>query len=150
MSNIVVLDAGPLGMISNPNATGINRDCYEWMERLLVDGFDIRVPEIADYEVRRELLRANKSEGIARLDLLKNTVGYLPITTSIMLEAARLWAQARSIGMPTADPKALDCDVILAAQALDVDGIVASDNVGHLSRFVIAKGWRDIKATDLT
>ena len=54
MSKIVVLDAGPLGMISNPNATGINRDCYEWMEALLVSGFDVRVPEIADYEVRRE------------------------------------------------------------------------------------------------
>lgn len=149
MSKIVLLDAGPLGMISNPNATGINRDCYEWMEALVVSGFDVRVPEIADYEVRRELLRANKSEGIARLDLLKNTIGYLPITTSNMLAAAELWAQARRTGMPTADPKSLDCDVILAAQALDVDGLVATDNVGHLSRFVIAKSWRDTKETDL-
>lgn len=149
MSKIILLDAGPLGMISNPNATGINRDCYEWMEALFVNGFDIRVPEIADYEVRRELLRAKKSEGIARLDLLKSTIGYLPITTSIMLEAAELWAQARRTGMPTADPKALDCDVILAAQALQADGIVATDNVGHLSRFVAAKRWRDITETDL-
>ena len=149
MSKIVLLDAGPLGMISNPNATGVNRECYEWMEALVVRGFEVRVPEIADYEVRRELLRANKSEGIARLDLLKNTIGYLSITTSIMLEAAELWAQARRTGMPTADPKALDCDVILAAQALEADGIVATDNVGHLSRFVVAKHWRDIKEIDL-
>lgn len=150
MSKTVLLDSGPLGMISNPNATGVNRECYEWMEALLVRGFEVRVPEIADYEVRRELLRANKSEGIARLDLLKNTIGYLRITTLVMLEAAELWAQARRAGMPTADPKALDCDVILAAQALDMDGIVATDNVGHLSRFVIAKPWRDIRETDLT
>jgi hypothetical protein len=53
------------------------------------------VPEIADYEVRRELLRANKVRGIARLDLLKNSIGYLPLTTPIMLKAAELWAQAR-------------------------------------------------------
>ena len=51
--------------------------------------------------------------------------------------------------MPTADPKALDCDVILAAQAIEVTGIVATDNIGHLSRFVIAKRSRDIKDTDL-
>lgn len=81
MSKIVLLDAGPLGMISNPNAKGPNRECYEWMEALVVGGFDVRVPEIADYEVRRELLRAKKDEGIARLDLLKNTIGYLPLTT---------------------------------------------------------------------
>lgn len=119
------------------------------MEALVVSGFQVRVPEIADYEVRRELLRANKSQGIDRLDLMKNTIGYLPLTTSIMLQAAELWAQARRTGMPTADPKALDCDVILAAQALEVEGIVATDNVGHLSRFVEAKHWREIKESDL-
>jgi len=149
MSKIVLLDAGPLGMVSNPNATGVNRECFEWMEGLLVNGFQVRVPEIADYEVRRELLRANKTLGLARLDLVKNTIGYLPLTTSIMLRAAELWAQARNVGMPTADRKALDCDVIVAAQALEVNGLVATDNVGHLSRFVDARSWRDIKAADL-
>ena len=90
MSKTVLLDAGPLGMISNPNATGVNRQCYEWMESLVVNGFQIRVPEMADYEVRRELLRANKSQGILRLDLLKNTLGYMALTTSVMLQAAQL------------------------------------------------------------
>jgi predicted nucleic acid-binding protein len=103
------------------------------------------VPEISDYEVRRELLRAGKTHGIGRLDLIKNTIGYVPITTSIMLKAAELWADARRSGMPTADPKELDCDVILAAQALELGGIVATENIGHLSRFVTAKHWRDIK-----
>jgi predicted nucleic acid-binding protein len=117
VSKTVLLDAGPLGMISNPNAVGVNRECYEWMEALVVNGFEVRFPEITDYEVRRKLLRANKSQGIDRLDLMKNTIGYLPLNTTIMLHAAELWAQARRTGMPTADPKALDCDVILAAQA---------------------------------
>jgi predicted nucleic acid-binding protein len=115
------------------------------MESLVLHGARIWVPEIADYEVRRELLRANKTRGIARLDLLKNSIGYLPLTTPIMLKAAELWAQARRSGTPTADPKALDCDVILAAQALAVQGIVATENVGHLSRFVEARHWREIK-----
>ncbi|MFY9825596.1 MAG: hypothetical protein WAM82_29755 [Thermoanaerobaculia bacterium] len=33
----------------------------------------------------------------------------------------------------------------LSAQALEVDGIVATDNVGHLARFVTARTWRDIR-----
>jgi predicted nucleic acid-binding protein len=115
------------------------------MESLILRGAQVWVPEIADYEVRRELLRANKVRGIARLDLLKNSLGYLPLTTPIMLKAADLWAQARRSGVPTADPKALDCDVILAAQALTVQGMVATENVGHLSRFVDARHWREIK-----
>jgi predicted nucleic acid-binding protein len=112
------------------------------MESLVVQGAQVWVPEIADYEVRRELLRADKTRGLARLDLLKNSLGYLPLTTPIMLQAAELWAQARRSGIPTADPKALDCDVILAAQALAVQGMVATENVGHLPRFVEAKHWR--------
>lgn len=145
MSMVIVLDTGPVGMITNPNASATNRECYQWMEALVLQGVQVWVPEIADYEVRRELLRANKSRGLARLDLLKNSIGYLPLTTPIMLKAAELWAQARRSGTPTADPKALDCDVILAAQALAVQGIVATENVGHLSRFVDAKHWREIK-----
>ena len=142
---IVLLDAGPLGMISNPNASITNSACYQWMESLVLNGDEVLVPEIADYEVRRELLRARKIHGLARLDILKNSLGYLPLTTPVMLKAAELWAQARNSGLPTADPKALDCDVILAAQALEKDGIVATENVGHLARFVDARDWRDLQ-----
>jgi predicted nucleic acid-binding protein len=61
-----------------------------------------------------------------------------------MLRAAELWADARRRGNPTADPKELDADVILAAMALEAGAIVATENVGHLSRYVTAKHWRDI------
>ena len=145
MRLVIVLDTRPVGMITNPNASVTNHECYQWMESLVQQGAQVWAPEIADYEVRRELLRANKARGIARLDLLKNSIGYLPLTTPIMLKAAELWAQARRSGTPTADPKALDCAVILAAQALAVQGIVATENVGHLSRFVEARHWREIK-----
>lgn len=73
MSMVIVLDTGPVGMVTNPNASGTNRECYQWMEPLLLHGARIWVPEIADYEGRRELLRANKTRGVARLDLLKNS-----------------------------------------------------------------------------
>jgi len=48
--------------------------------------------------------------------------------------------------MPTADPKELDGDVILAAQALQVGGAIVTENVGHLAQFVEAKSWREITA----
>ena len=76
-------------------------------------------------------------------------LGYLPITTNVMLRAAEFWAQARNIGKPTATDQALDADVILAAQAalLIADGdtvVVATTNIGHLSLFVPAAWWQDI------
>ena len=100
-----------------------------------------------DYEVRRELLRAEKNAGLQRLDALIETLIYLPITTDMMREAARFWASSRKRGQPTADRHALDGDVILAAQALFFEKettMIATTNVGHLSRFTQAKLWKDI------
>ena len=105
------------------------------------------VPEIADYEVRRELIRARRSVGIDRLDAFINRVEYLAITTSAMRQAAEFWAEARQQGRPTAADPALDGDVILAAQAATLSRdrvIVATTNVRHLSRFVPAELWSDM------
>jgi predicted nucleic acid-binding protein len=107
------------------------------------------VPEIADYEVRRELLRSNQLKSIDRLDELKRLAGFLPITSKAMLKAAALWAHARKKGMPTADSRSLDADMILAAQATVLakgkhEVVVATDNAGHLSRFVPANIWQHI------
>jgi predicted nucleic acid-binding protein len=137
----IVLDSGPLARISHPKA---NVAIVQWLESLLVRGVDVYVPEIADYEVRRELLRARKTAGVARLDELKRVLSYLPITTSVMLRAAALWAAARNQGRPTADPKELDGDVILAAQALEAGAMVVTENIGHLQWFVEASDWRDL------
>ena len=135
----IVLDTGPLGKISHPRP---NREIANWLERLLREGAIIYIPEIADYEVRRELIRAGLQESVNRLDRLKSVLNYLPINTDVMLKAAQLWAQARNRGTPTADPQALDADVILAAQALYVTGSVATENVDHLGSLVNAKHWR--------
>ena len=61
-----------------------------------------------------------------------------------MLQAAEPWAQARQQGQPTADPHALDGDVILAAQAISLNAIVATDNIGHLSRYVETQWWQNL------
>jgi predicted nucleic acid-binding protein len=149
MSTVVLLDAGPLGLITNPRGSPETYQCNLWLESLVTKGIDVKIPEIADYEVRRELLRADKLAGIKRLDALKNYIDYIPLTTQTMLIAAHFWAQVRKQGKPTADDKALDGDVILAAQATIVanngdEVVIATTNVGHLSRLANAKKWRDI------
>ena len=58
MSLIVLLDAGPLGMITNPKSSPENEACKDWLAKLVSKGVEVIIPEIADYEVRRELLRA--------------------------------------------------------------------------------------------
>ena len=112
----------------------------------MAGGGRVLLPEVADYEVRRELLRAGKVAGLAWLDILGQTLEYLPLTTSAMRRAAELWAEARRRGVPTADPHALDGDVILAAQALTlgIEVVVATTNVSHLGRFVSAAEWPNI------
>ena len=98
MTLIVLLDAGPLGLVTNPRESLETRECTRWLASLAARGDQIRLPEIANYEVRRELLRAGKPRGIQRLDALKATVAYLPITTAVMLTAAEFWAEARRRG----------------------------------------------------
>ena len=147
MSRVVFLDAGPIGLVTNPKLSPESTLCTRWLQTLITSNIRVIIPEIADYEVRRELLRANKVKGIARLDELANSLEYLPITTAAMRQAAMFWAQARQQGQPTAGDKTIDSDMILAAQAttLDVvDVVIATTNVGHLSRFAPADLWRNI------
>jgi len=150
MNKLILLDTNILGMVTNPkNINPICQQCKEWLDELPLKGYQVILPEIADYEVRRELIRAGKTSGIKRLDQLKQAITYLPITTDTMLLAANLWAEVRKTGKPTADPKSLDGDVILAAQAKieELNGnqvIVATTNVKHLSLFVDAREWQMI------
>lgn len=95
-------------------------------------------------------MRANKKIGDANLNALKAVFRSLPITSPAMLLAADLWATSRQGGLPTGDPKKLDFDVILAAQALTPGGpasdlIVATSNVAYISRFVPADLWSNIR-----
>ncbi|MBP1465292.1 hypothetical protein EYB53_006205 [Candidatus Chloroploca sp. M-50] len=147
MTRIILLDAGPLSMAAHPRK---NPEIRVWLQgHLRLQTARIAIPEIADYEVRRELLRAKKYEGIERLDTLKATLRYAPVTTEIMLQAADFWATLRQAGTPTADSAALDADVILAATAFSLQAqgdtvVVATTNVRHLSRLVAAQVWQEL------
>lgn len=147
---IVLLDSGPVGVLSNPLASSETSRCREWLDGLLRANTFVFVPEIADYEVRRELLLGGRADSVERLEDLIDRVGYLRIDTTAMRRAAELWAAARKRGQPTADRAALDGDVILAAQAQILSEstgqglVVATANVRHLAQFVDARRWQEI------
>jgi predicted nucleic acid-binding protein len=140
---IVLLETGPLGKIVNPRKSP---EVGEWLDRLVDAGEEVFVPEIADYELRRGLLRLNDLTSIKRLDDLYSVLGYVPITTAAMRRAAQFWADARQRGYATAPDPALDADVILAAQAATLASgtVIATENVSHLRRYTTALLWDQI------
>ena len=148
MSDVLFLDSGPLGLITQPQRGHEVIAITDWLKNCLVAGARVVVPAIVYYEIKRELLRANKTIGIARLDAFVNAAPdrFVPLTDDALRFAAELWAQSRRAGRPTADATALDIDVLLAAQALRLgrSPVVATTNPKHLSQFVHAQRWTEI------
>jgi predicted nucleic acid-binding protein len=148
VSDVLFLDSGPLGLITQPQRSHEVIAITDWLKDCLRAGARVVVPGIVYYEIKRELLRANKSFGIARLDAFVNATPdrYLPLTDDALRFGAELWARARQAGRPTADATALDIDVLLAAQAHRIgnSALVATTNPKHLSQFVPALPWTDI------
>src|SRR5215469_2233113 len=104
MSRVIVLDTGVLGLLAQRKGVKPADEFRSWLVARLQQGFKVFVPEISDYEVRRELLRLNKNgshqKALDRLDQFNSAVPgrYLPITTAVMRHAAQLWADARKQG----------------------------------------------------
>ena len=151
MSLTLVLDTGPLGSIAQRPGV-VNADaCRVWVMDHLIMGDRFVVPEVADHELRRELIRIRATAGIRRLDGFINGARdrHLPIATVAMRRAATLWADVRNRGRTTADRKELDGDATLAAQVLTSgfagrNTLVATTNVAHLARFLPARDWSGI------
>ncbi len=149
MSQIVLLDTGPLGLITHPKASHESDRCNRWMRDQMLKGMRILVPGISDYELRREMLLNNATKGLAKLDALRKVVGFVPVTTAVMDQAAAFWADARKLGKPTASDSALDGDMILSAHAFLIskeghEVVVATTNVKHLDIFCDARLWTNI------
>lgn len=152
---MVFLDTGILGILSSPNEKVEVQQCQEWLYRLLARGVYVISSDICDYEVRRGLLldsiRKPSAKGIDNLNKLQGIIEFLPLTQAVMRKASELWAISQSEGIPTADPKTIDADVIIAAQCQLIQSenpgqslTVATINVKHLSRFVDAQNWQQI------
>lgn len=148
MSGVLLLDSGPLGLITQPQRSHEVIAITDWLKDCISSGARVLVPAIVYYEIKRELLRANKLIGVARLDAFVNAAPdrYVPLTDDALRLAAELWAHSRRTGRPTADAAALDIDVLIAAQALRMGStpIIATTNQKHLSQFISALRWTDI------
>ena len=150
MSKIVLLDAGPLGLLANPNTKPRIVACKQWATRIRRLDVRIAVPALADFEVRRGLTLHRDLGGIQMLDNLIETYGYLEPTPRAIDFAATLWADARRGGRAVAPDVDLHADVILAGQALELeaegyDAWIATDNLRHLQAlFTRAELWEKI------
>ena len=94
---IVVLDSGPLGIITSPNRVARETQAMlVWEQKMLLAGHFLLVPAIADYELRREHLRRGADRSIAELDRFVNAVEgrYLELTDSALKIAAQFWMRA--------------------------------------------------------
>ena len=155
MARLILLDSGPLGLIVRaPSKPQVVR-CLAWLKTILATGAIVIIPEIAHYEVRRELLRIRAVGSLRRLDYaLDPSSGFdhLTLTTDAIIKAAEFWAFLRQSGIPTASPDALDADAILAGQAALAgqpgDTVtIATTNLAHLNRFpgIDAQTWDQIR-----
>jgi len=151
LSRLILLDSGPLGIACAAPGRPHVQMCDSWLTALEAAGAEIVLPAIADYEVRRELIRAGLTAGLNRLNALHARFDYLPITTPAIFQAAEYWALLRQAGLPTAGAQDLDADAILAGQAATVgqpgDTVtIATTNLRHFSRFpgVSADLWSKI------
>lgn len=153
---IVFIDTGVLGLLANPNKKGQAADCEQWLLSLLSKGVFVITSDICDYEVRRNLILESRRKpsinNVSSLNELKDLMTFLPISSEVMLEAASLWAEARIQGLPTADDKSLDADIIICAQYKLLEQeylgryiVIATTNVKHLNRFSEAKEWQEIE-----
>ncbi len=156
MNRIIFLDTTPLSIVTNAKVPKITQAALQWVADLGSAGHKIVVPAIADFELRRELIRAGNTPSLESLDTFNQVIPdrYLPLTDSALKRAAELWAQARNRGILPADPKELNGDVLIAAQMLeyqfangltDAQIMIATVNVGHLALFVPAKVWTEIE-----
>lgn len=144
MTTLIILDTTVLGFASRPLGVPGFSDWFQSADREAT----IIVPSVCDYELRREFIRAELSQSVARLDQLLKAHRYEDMDPDRWHIAARLWAAARNRGRPTADLKSLDIDVLVAAIAVSLESegevVVATSNVRHLAQFVDARLWSEI------
>ncbi|YAF97653.1 MAG: type II toxin-antitoxin system VapC family toxin [Nodularia sp. CChRGM 3473] len=152
---IVLIDSGVLGILVNPNKVGETSDCEQWLYSLLSQGVYICSSDLCDYEVRRSLILETKHkphlQSLENLNDLREIIDFLPVSSSLLIQASSLWASARSQGIPTADNKSLDIDIIICSQWQELKQefpgryvVIATTNVKHLSRFAEAHTWRNV------
>ena len=154
---LILLDAGLVGLlIVEANGRNATRDeesqaFRAWYEATAGTTHEFAITDLTRYEVLRGLLAVEASAKLRRLEELRQATIGVHVAPENWDLAADLWAKSRRQGKPTADPKSLDGDAILAAVAVFLSRseetvIVATTNVRHLLNLgTDARDWRDIR-----
>jgi len=151
---VIVLDTFPTSCVSKrpgSGVPGVSDRCREWINECEIAGHQIMIPAISYFEALRELEQRQATNQILRLKrFCLQPHRFISLTTAHLELAAKLWGQSRRTGRPTADPHALDGDVIIAAQVISLglsasELLVATTNPAHLSRYVPSNLWTNIK-----
>jgi predicted nucleic acid-binding protein len=151
VARLIVLDAGPLGLACSRPGTPAVDACHAWLLALEAGGAEILVPTVADYEVRRELIRLRATTKLRNLDDLAARFDLVDIGAKAFRRAAEYWAHLRQGGLPTSGTEDLDADALLAGLAATIGKpgdvvTIATTNVRHLGRFpgIEAREWSKI------
>ena len=128
------------------------------MQAIIQGGAIVAVPSIADYEIRRELIRCGKPT--LDLDGLRTVCSHIPFCDVSMKKAAEYWGRIRNVvgKPPPYDPTAnrLDQDAMICGQAwayaqeINAEAIIATENIRHFEMLkdpkviIDVKSWRDI------
>lgn len=142
----LLIDTGVLGQVCHPRR---HANIRAWFLSALED-HEFMVSEVADYELRRELVRISASRSLARLDELGRELRYVPVTTATWRSAANLWAWMRRSGKSTSAATALDGDVLIAAQARTEEATVLTTNPRHFADLVQASTVLDLERSGST
>ena len=117
----------------------------------------LRVAEITEYELRRELLRAERYRSDNRLNKFYLTERIIPIDRLALIKASEIWAEVRNSGMPTASNERIDIDTIMVAQSLTLkkdfeEVIILTGDPEDISRFchygIKVWKWQDALTKD--
>jgi predicted nucleic acid-binding protein len=91
----LLLDTSVLGWACHPRK---DADVRAWLRRA-VAVHELLVSEVADYELRRELLRIGATRSFARLEELGRELAYVPVTTATWRSGAKLWTVLDGMGL---------------------------------------------------
>lgn len=100
----------------------------------------LKLPEIIDYELRRNLELEGLGKSINLLNQFRSRDQIIYLESEHLVRAAELWAWCRKKGLTTTENKGVDIDVILISQTESLkeffdEVIILTIDVGDLAVF---------------
>lgn len=152
---IILIDTGIVGLLTQPNSTNESTQILDWMYNSLAKSVRVLASDICDYEIRRGLIKARLdgrcSDGIEKLDQLREVIEFLPITNRALAHACVYWADAAKKSQLNAPKHDINFDLILCGTwkvlTEDYPGqdiVIATKNLRDFLRFANADLWQNI------